>query len=323
MEHRITHTVPARWPAIKPGCYAASIRTNSPHACAIALLGLPDDTGVQLNGGRPGAAEGPNAFRAALAKYGTNWDAQELRELDVPVYDAGNVPPADGVDEAALLETHARVERAVREVHELGLVAVCIGGGHDLSLPSITALAKHINGSLGGVNCDAHLDVRRKVGSGMAFRRLIEDRHLDPKRFIEVGLGQFANEASDFQWLIEQGAQLIVDGDILDSRQRDGHSAIPESWLNVATSQGRNTAFCSLDLDAVNGAYAPGVSAINALGLEVRHVAKLARAAGADAHIRHFDIMELSPPHDQDGRTSRIAALLFLSFLSGWKNRPA
>jgi formiminoglutamase len=323
MQHRISHTSPAQWPPIKPGRFAERIRTDSPQGCAIALLGLPDDTGVKLNHGRPGAAEGPNAFRQALANYGANWDAAHQRALDVQVYDAGNVEPAAGAGEAALLETHARVERAVAELHQISLLPICIGGGHDLSLPAITALARHATNPVGGINLDAHLDVRQTVGSGMAFRRLSDSGHLEPKRFIEAGLGQFANDECDAKWLIERGAHLVFDNDLLNPQHSIEPRMIVEHWLSTATNHGTHPAFCSIDLDALNCAFAPGVSAINPLGLEVRHAVTLAAAAGANLQVRHFDIMELSPPHDQNGHTARIAALLFLSFLSGWKARTA
>ncbi|MCC7087203.1 MAG: formimidoylglutamase [Pirellulales bacterium] len=287
----------------------------------MALLGLPDDNGVQLNNGRPGAADGPKAFRAALAGYGTNWDAAHRRELDMQVFDAGDVEPAAGRGESAMFETHARVERVVGELHQIGLMPICIGGGHDLSLPGIEALAKHSTSAVGGINFDAHLDVRQTIGSGMAFRRLIEQGLLDPRRFIEAGLGPFANDRCDCEWLIEQGGQIIFEHEIFNWRELDEQNPLVENWLSIATDQGTQAAFCSIDLDALNSAFAPGVSAINPLGLEVRHAVALARLAGANSQIRHFDIMELSPPHDLDGRTARVAALLFLCFLSGWRTR--
>ena len=39
-------------------------------------------------------------------------------------------------------------------------------------------------------------------------------------------------------------------------------------------------------------------------------------------HIRCFDIMELNPAFDPDGRTARLAAHLFLSFLRDFAKRP-
>jgi formimidoylglutamase len=277
------------------------------------LLGLPDDTGVKLNHGRPGAAQGPAAFRQALASFGTAWDGYCERPLNVQVFDAGDIQPARGVTEDALLETHARVERAVLEMHRLGLVPVCVGGGHDLTLPAVTALARYTGAAVGGISLDAHLDVRPEPGSGMAFRCLIEFRRLDPRKFAVVGLGRFSNEASHVRWLKNQGARLFFADSVLDGRFR------VKPLKAVLTKV--PAAFVSIDLDGIDSAAAPGVSALNPMGVTVRDAATLAQAAGADRRVRHFDLMELSPPHEPSGRTARVAAFLFLSFVAGFASR--
>jgi formiminoglutamase len=309
---------PPEWPPVKAGRFAATIETvlpPAPSGPAIALLGLPDDTGVRLNGGRAGAALGPRAFRAALASFGTRWDLAANAPLDVRVLDAGDVEPAGGGDEPALAETHARVEAAARALHEAGCVTVGIGGGHDLALPCIAAWARHRGQAVGGINLDAHLDVREKVGSGMPFRRLIADGHLDPRAFVELGLGRFANDQRDVEWARAQGATLVSADEVLTS----GFS--PAALLKQALAPGAG--FVSIDLDGIDAAFAPGVSAPCPLGLGVGHAARLAEAAGSDARVGHFDLMELCPPHDHEGRTARLAALLFLSFVAGWRERPA
>jgi len=82
--------------------------------------------------------------------------------------------------------------------------------------------------------------------------------------------------------------------------------------------------FVSIDLDVIDGAQAPGVSSMNPAGLPAHLVCDIARRAGADARIEHFDIMELSPPNDDPagaGRTARVAALIFLHFLTGCAER--
>ena len=67
----IPHCSPPVWPeAIPASRFASLIRRASPEGCRIGLIGLADDLGVRLNNGRPGAREGPRAFRAALARYG-------------------------------------------------------------------------------------------------------------------------------------------------------------------------------------------------------------------------------------------------------------
>ncbi len=310
----IAHTHPGSWPELRPGRFAETIRSESPEGCALALLGLPDDTGVRLNHGRAGAAQGPGAFRAALAALGASYDGGRQAALDVAVFDAGDVLPALGDDAAALFETHARVAAAAQQLHELGLVVIGIGGGHDLSLPAISALSMHVATALGGVNLDAHLDVRERVGSGMPFRRLIEGGWLDPKRFVELGLGRFANERGDFEWARRHGVRLVMAEEVL----RRGVRA-PE-LLTYALSGGPG--FLSIDLDGLDAAFAPGVSAQNPLGLSLSAAAELAEAAGRDRRIRHFDLMELCPPHDSGARTARAAAYLFLCFVAGFQQRP-
>jgi formiminoglutamase len=306
------------WPPIRAGAFAATMATEGdvPDGCAVALLGLPDDTGVRLNGGRPGAAEGPAAFRAALARFGTTFDLVADKSLDVPVFDAGDVEPAPGGDEASLKETHARVEAAVGALRARGLVTFGVGGGHDLTLPVLAAVARSRRHALGGVNLDAHLDVRAKVGSGMPFRQLILGGHVDPQAFVEYGLGRFANNADDVAWARGQGVTLIPVEDILAG----GAGIDVAPLLDRALAPGAG--FVSIDLDGLDAAFAPGVSALNPAGLDVRHAIRLVEAAGRDARIVHVDVMELCPPHDIEGRTARTAALLFLSFIAGFASRP-
>jgi arginase family enzyme len=250
----------------------------------------------------------------ALASYGTPWDGVARRTIATRIFDAGDVEAAPGNDERALLETHARVEAAVLALHGIGLFPMCVGGGHDLSLPSITALSKHVARPVGGINVDAHLDVRERVGSGMPFRRLIEARALDPRGFVEFGLGRFVNDASDVAWLEAQGARLLSVEQALESDAR------PESLLKLVLAT-TGAAFLSIDLDAIDAGAVSGVSALNPTGLGVALVAKLAEACGEEAGIRHFDIMELSPSWDASGRSARVAAHLLLSFVAGFSRR--
>ncbi len=83
---KLAHVRPVEWVSSRPGSFASLIRGDSPEGCRVALIGLPDDTGVQLNKGMPGAAMGPQAFRAALARYGASYTAGQSQPEgdDVP-----------------------------------------------------------------------------------------------------------------------------------------------------------------------------------------------------------------------------------------------
>ncbi len=302
---RIPHTVPGAWPeAIAASRFASRVRVagrDAPEGCRVAILGLADDLGVRLNGGRPGAREGPAAFRSALARYGV----AEPYGFDWPgVFDAGDIVPAPGEDEAALVETHRRVTEATAAILELGLFPIGIGGGHDLTFPFVRAVAERARPeTLAGVYFDAHLDVRETVGSGMPFRKLVEECGVGPLSV--QGLGEFVNTREHTAWFFER-AQGRVN---------------PTAKYMAP----RGPFFISVDLDVLDAAYAPGVSAPNPSGFSVRRLDSDLRsiAAMAAARIRCLDIMELNPAFDQDGRTARAAALVFLGFLrsmdGSWK----
>ncbi len=313
----VPHTTAFDWSSLHPaeGRLARSIR-SSPEGCRIALLGLPDDTGVSLNGGRAGARQGPRAFREAMARYGTAHDAVSGRDLAaLGLFDAGDVEPAG--DE--IHRTHIRVSEAVDAILQMGLLPVCIGGGHDLTFPGVAALTRRLrerNEKLGGLNIDPHLDVRERVGSGMSFRRIIEDGQgvVEPRTFATVGVGAFSNELRHIEWLRDRGSSLLIfDG--------DQHQLLERFLDLLEQMSSASNLFASFDLDVLDASVAPGVSALNPMGLTPVTASLLCRSLGRLNNLRYFDLMELSPPHDVQGRTARLAVHLLLHFLAGVAER--
>jgi formiminoglutamase len=280
------------WPGDTPaGRFASTIRTDSSEGCTVALIGLPDDTGVRLNNGRTGAAGGPKAFRAALSRYGVADSAAGYLPL---VFDAGDVMPTGSLE-----KTHERVTEVTTALLDRGLFPIAIGGGHDLTYPFVRAVAAKYP-KLAGVYFDAHLDVRETVGSGMPFRRLVEDCGVSALHL--HGFRPLVNSLEHLDWFRTHGGRTH-----------------PEN-AKVALPKAKNL-FVSFDLDVLDAAHAPGVSALNPAGWNVREAEAWVRACGADKRVRCFDLMELNPAHDPEGRTARVAAHLFLTFLQGFAQR--
>lgn len=254
---------------------------------------MPDDLGVALNNGNTGAKHGPTAFRETLLRYGT----AEPYGFEWPVvFDAGDVSPGE-----SLQETHRRVSDAAEQLTQAGLFPVGIGGGHDLTFAFVRGVAAGIGGIRAGVYLDAHLDVRDTEGSGMPFRYLVE--HCGITKLDVVGLDPFANSHAHTDWFIEHGGRINT-------------LSLEDQWSDAPM-------FVSVDLDAIDAAHAPGVSARNPAGMSPADAAAWASAAGRCDRVRCFDIMELCPPRDEGGRTARLAAHLFLSFLKGFAARNA
>ena len=322
----IPHCAPPVWPeVIGADRFASTIRIASPEGCTFGLIGLADDLGVGLNNGRVGAREGPRAFRNALATYGVINSALDIK---LSLFDAGDIIPAEGSSAESLHETHRRVSEATTKILELGLLPLAIGGGHDLTFPFVRAVIEHHrkrdrDGTLGGANrrpggarqktydqlgrawhgiyADAHLDVRDTVGSGMPFRRLIETCNINSLRVL--GMEPLVNSPEHQRWFHEHGGRATDLTSLYDHLRAISKAAQPEGI------------FCSIDLDAIDSSHAPGVSATNPSGMTPREVELLLHSVAQMPALCCVDFMELCPPHDVSGRTSRLAARLFLSFL--------
>lgn len=212
-----------------------------------------------------------------------------------------------------LAETHDRVTEAVRAVVGFGLFPIAIGGGHDLTFPFVRGVHREQQ-LTAGVYIDPHLDVRETEGSGMPFRALIEREGL--RRLHCYGFNPLVNTADHWRWFVEHGCRTTARSDVDDPNNSGANKANPFDEFEPD-----DRLFCSFDLDAIDASQAPGVSALNPDGLSVREATKIVERAGADPRVRCFDLMELCPPHDPDGRTARIAAHLFLTFLRGLSSR--
>ncbi len=271
-----------------------------------ALLGFPYDGGIPS---RPGARFGPRAIREALAAFGASDGDSELPPL-VDLGDAA-LPTTDGA------EAHRRIEEAARGVFAAGARPVFLGGDHGVTGSIVRGLAAAKPGlRLGLVTIDAHLDVREHDGpgalsSGTPFRRALETGILSGERVAMIGLRRFANSRYYLDWAREQGIHLFTVGDVAES----GAITTAREALQ-AIGDDADALYLSVDLDAADAGYAPGVSAAGIGGLHAREMIDLVRTVAMDPRLVAADLMEVSPPYDVDSRTAKLAARLLLELLA-------
>lgn len=270
-------------------------------AAAAVILGCPTDEGVRRNGGRPGAAEGPAAIRRCLYRLGV----AGLEGL--AILDLGDTVPGPDLE-----TTHARHRATVARVIGDGKRLITLGGGNDLAYPDVAGLAAAAPPVL-AINVDAHYDVRADSppNSGTPYRQLLEEGHLAPTAFAVLGAQPHANSPVYTAYLAGLGAQVVT---LREARMR-GLAATARGLL---ADSHEGAVFWGFDMDAVAAAEAPGVSAPNPLGMSGEELVALAELAGADPRTRLVEISELSPPHDLDDRTARLAAVTIWYVLAGW-----
>jgi formiminoglutamase len=277
-------------------------------------VGFPQDEGIRRNGGRVGAAKAPDAIRTFLYRL-VPYDGERHLDLSAnPPLEAGNVRI-----EGSLEDSQNALADVVGGILHAGAIPVVLGGGHEAAFGHYLGYVK-ANLPVAIINLDAHLDVRPCIDglghSGSPFRQAIEHstRPLPGTLYRCVGANPFSVSRDHLEFLERHGALITWANSIphLDQSLQAALAAL--KCHNCAI-------YLSIDADVVAAAEVPGVSAPNPGGVSGISVAKCAFEAGKDATIRSFDLVEVNPAHDIDGRSARWAALVLWQFFLGLAKR--
>jgi formimidoylglutamase len=285
-------------------------------AADAGIVGIPFDTAVM---GRRGCRFGPEGVRSALV-YSNVYEPGLDMDLSkgFALTDFGNID----VMHTDVLKTHERVEKVVTEIFKTGVTPVIIGGDHSLAYPDIKSLINVVDGDIGVINIDGHMDVRishhGEISSGTPFRRLLEqpERPLKPKHFVEIGINGWLNSRFYRDYCREQGIRIIS---ARETHQR-GIEQVVEEALSIVTN-GTKAFFLTVDIDGLDISVAPGTNAPNPGGLTAYQALEAVWTIGQHPLCRAMDLLEVAPPLDLGNLTSLMGAALILNFLGATKKR--
>ena len=231
------------------------------------------------------------------------------------MFDFGNIKIGKTLE-----DTHDKLSEVVHSLVSAKIIPIVLGGGHDIAYPNFVGFSKGKQ-TVGVINIDTHLDYRKAIpkrNSGTSFRQML-DQHQSPlnaMNLVEIGIQSFANSADHYSELIERGATVFSLRDV----RTEGIAKTLDLAYELATSS-TDSLYISFDLDAVNSADAPGVSASLPTGLTAEEFLTVALFAGKRRKTKLIDIVELNPKYDVDGRTAKLAAIAIMYFLTGVANR--
>jgi arginase len=289
---------------------------------SVAVIGAALDLGQ----GRRGVDMGPSAIRYAGL-------AERLAELGREVLDLGNVPAEIpevtevGDDSARFLEpikrTCGRLAEVVRGARADGHFPLVLGGDHSVALGSLGGLAAAAGGPGGVLWIDAHGDLNRPDTSptgnvhGMPLAAALgaagdafgtTDYPLPSvKRAVLVGIRSL--DPGERELIADRGIRVFTMTEI----DRRGIDAVIGDALSELA--GAPFLHVSLDLDAVDPMFAPGVGTPVPGGLSYRetHLAlELLAEAGV---VDSLDVVEVNPILDRENETGRLAVELVASAL--------
>ena len=276
------------------------IDTDKNHQ-TFALIGFRCDEGIRRNLGRIGAAEGPNAIRQSLGRL-------PIQKTSFVCFDVGNITCADGDLEAS--------QQALADVVALLLkqkiIPIVLGGGHELAFGHYQGITKvYSDESLGIINFDAHFDMRpllphNKGSAGTSFLQIAESQTATKRRLDYNCVGiQHAGNIHQIHEIAKKYETKIMWADELHQGQLEKCVDFVDRVIDE-----NEHVYVSICLDVFASAFAPGVSAIQPLGLFPWHVIPLIRQLAGSGKVVSYDIAELSPRYDIDHRTTKLAANL-------------
>lgn len=267
----------------------------------VALLGFPVDQGVLRNGGRTGAAEGPRAIREQL--YRMCPDARDPEPFSLLLAHTRDL--GDLISSGDLERDQAELACVIAPLLRADTFVIVLGGGHETSYGHFLGYVEAAR-NVSIQNIDAHSDVRApKLGlghSGSPFRQAIEHASGRLERYRVAALQPQSVARAHLAFMHEHGGHYSFRADFKPDAKLYGG---PGSWLAT---------FC---LDAVDQAFAPGVSAPACAGLTPSEWLTAAYLAGRSPSVSSADLVELNPRFDRDAQTAKLAALTVWELLRG------
>ena len=291
----------------------------------IAVIGGTLDLGA----GRRGVDMGPSAIRYA------GLEQQLTEKLGVTVTDTGNVispvvETAEIGDEHAsyldkILDLCDRLAGLVEAAVGRGALPLVLGGDHSVALGSLVGMAKARGAGGGVVWVDAHGDVNTPETSpsgnvhgmvlaaalGLAGEKFAHEGWLlpavDPDKVALVGVRSLDDGERELLHRIDAKVFTMSDVDRIGI----------EPCMREALAHAAGGAFLhlSLDLDAVDPEYAPGVGTPVRGGLSYREAHLAMEVVAESASVDSMDVVEVNPILDRENATGQLAVELVASAL--------
>ncbi len=248
---------------------------------------------------RRGSRLAPQEIRNNSYNFETYNHLFNIDLKDVDIHDAGDLEVAQYVDDTLkMLSVHA--EKYVSD----GKIPVMLGGEHSLTLPFISA-CKTRYPDLATVVLDAHLDLREEYegernSHACISRHIIEDV---TGKYVSIGIRSGARE--EYEYVKENKIKIFSADDVF--------SMGIESVVSELCSYIDGPVYLSIDMDAIDPAYAPALGTPEPYGLTPRDVRSV--IACLAPYIVGFDLVEIAPAYDS-GNTALLGAKLIRDFIA-------
>lgn len=273
----------------------------------VAFVGAPFDMGTTY---RAGARFGPQAVRRVSALYdGYSLDLGVDLLEELTMCDVGDI----FVIPSNIEKTFDQIDKAVSHLFAAGAFPVIVGGDHSISYPNVRAIASHIDGNLGIIHFDRHIDIQeRDMDERMHTTHFFHATNIPnvrPENLVQIAIGGWYGSRPGLTVARERQTTVITIGDI----ERIGIERAAEIALEVAWKD-TTAVFLSFDIDSVDMGFTPGTGSPEPGGLLPREALKAVRMI-AKERLCGMDLVEIAPPYDVSDMTAQLGCRVIMDVL--------
>lgn len=273
----------------------------------VAVVGAPFDMGTTY---RAGARFGPQAIRRISAlydSYSVDMAVDLQEELDL--VDVGDV----FVIPSNIEKSFDQIDRAVSFLAGEGVFPVVLGGDHSIGYPDVRALASRIEGRVGIIHLDRHLDIQeRDMDERMHTTPWFHATNIanaPPTNLVQMGIGGWYGSRPGVK--VARGRQTTVL--TITDIETVGVEKAAEVALEVAWKDA-DAVYLSFDIDSVDAGFVPGTGSPEPGGLLPREALKLLRLIAREG-ICGMEVVEVAPPYDVSDMTAQLACRAIMDVL--------
>jgi agmatinase len=274
----------------------------------VAVVGAPFDMGTTY---RSGARFGPQAVRRISAlydQYSPDLGMDLLEEITIG--DAGDI----FVIPANIEKTFDQIDLGLSHILDAGAFPIIIGGDHCIGFPDAKALAKHVEGKLGIIHFDRHIDTAETTMDERMhtthWSHATNLPNVPATNLVQIGIGGWIGNHSGVKVAEERDTTVITMFDVEElGVDRAMEIALEIAWKDAAA------VYLSFDIDVVDPGYAPGTGTPEPGGMSPREALKAVRMVAAEG-LAGVDLVEIAPPYDVADTTSQLGARLIMDTLA-------
>lgn len=274
-----------------------------------AVLGIPLDTGTTY---RSGTRFGPQGIRKISALYGTYYFelGVDLRE-QMTLCDLGDV----FVIPANIEKAFDQISRAVSYVFASGSFPIMLGGDHSIGYPCVRGIAPHVNGNIGIIHVDRHVDTQEKdMDERMHTTPWFHATNIPnapPKNLVQFGIGGWQVPRAGVAVSRERGTTIMTITDIMEM----GLDKALDIAMEVATD-GTEAVYLSFDIDSVDAGFVPGTGWPEPGGLLPREALHIVQRVARETNLCAMELVEVAPPYDVSDVTALLATRVIVDVLA-------